>query len=67
MQPCSAKYSCSYCLGTAPFEEEAELRTFESVEQDHLEVAALAQHPEVGGDGEVGDDEVEDPAPDRVV
>ena len=39
----------------------------ESVEQDHLEVAALAQHPEVGGDGEVGDDEVEDPAPDRVV
>ena len=41
MQPCSAKYSCSYCLGTAPFEEEAELRTFESVEQDHQSFLAL--------------------------
>ena len=43
------------------------LVTLEGVEQHHLEVASLAQHPEVGGDGEVGDDEVEDPAPYRVV
>ena len=41
MQPCSATYSCSYCLGTAPFEEEAELRTFESVEQDYQSFLAL--------------------------
>ena len=39
----------------------------ESVVQDHLEVASLAQHPEVCGDGEVGGDEVEEPAPHRVV
>ena len=43
------------------------LVSLESVEQDHLEVAALAQHPEVSGDGEVGDDDVEQPAPHRVV
>ena len=37
MQSCSATYPCSYCTGTAPFdpfEEQAELRTFASIEED---------------------------------
>ena len=34
LQPCSSKYSCSYCIGKAPFLECAELRTFRSLKKD---------------------------------
>ena len=44
MQSCSATYPCSYCLGTAPFDpfgEQAELRTFASIEQDAEQFKAM--------------------------
>ena len=37
-----------------------------SVEEDHLEICALAHHPEVGGHRKVHHQGVEQPTPDRV-
>ena len=34
MQSCAAKFSCSYCLGTAPFKGKPKLRTFQMLIDD---------------------------------
>ena len=45
MQPCSAKYSCCYCFGCAPFDnpEQMELRTFGSIKKNAADFLALVE------------------------
>ena len=45
MQPSSAKYSCCYCFGCAPFDnpEQMELRTFGSIKKNAADFLALVE------------------------
>ena len=42
------------------------LSTLVEMDQEQLQVSSLTEHPEVGGECEVGGDDVEDPAPDAI-
>ena len=42
------------------------LSTLVEMDQEKLKVSSLTEHPEVGGESEVGGDDVENPAPDAI-